>query len=189
MRKLGVFNQISLDGFFCDVHDDMSWAHKSDPEWNAWVAENAGGGGALVFGRVTYEMMAAYWPTPMARRNDPVVAERMTAMEKIVFSRSLRKPALTWANTRVVEGDAAKVMRALKKEKGPDMVILGSGTLVAALTDANLVDAYTVVVNPLVLGGGRTMFDGVKRRAQLTLTSTRAFENGNVALRFERAKT
>lgn len=183
MRRLSVFNQVSLDGFFCDSHGDMSWAHKSDPEWNAWVGENAGGGGALLFGRVTYEMMAAYWPTAAARRNDPVVAERMTAMEKIVFSRSLRRPA--WANTRVVEGDAARVVRALKAEKGPDLVILGSGSLVAALTDAGLIDAYTIVVNPLVLGGGRTMFDGVRRRADLTMKKTRTFENGNVAVWLE----
>jgi dihydrofolate reductase len=183
MRRLSVFNQVSLDGFFCDAHGDMSWAHKSDPEWNAWVGENAGGGGALMFGRVTYEMMAAYWPTAAARRNDPVVAERMTAMEKIVFSRSLRRPA--WANTRVVEGDTARIVRGIKAEEGPDLVILGSVTLVAALTDAGLVDAYTVVVNPIVLGGGRTMFDGVRKHGDLALKKTRTFENGNVALWLE----
>jgi dihydrofolate reductase len=107
----------------------------------------------------------------------------MSAMEKIVFSRSLRRPV--WENTRVVEGEAARVVRGLKAEKGPDLVILGSGSLVAALTDAGLIDAYTIVVNPLVLGGGRTMFDGVRRRADLTLKKTRTFENGNVALWLE----
>jgi dihydrofolate reductase len=180
MRKLGVFNQVSLDGYFCDAHGDMSWAHKSDPEWNAWAGQNASGGGSLVFGRVTYEMMASYWPTPAARRNNPDVAAGMTAAAKIVFSKSLR--STTWANSHIVGGDAAKVMRGLKAEKGPDMTILGSGSLVAALTDAKLVDTYTIVVNPIVLGAGRTMFDGVRRHAELELVKSRAFGNGNVVL-------
>ncbi len=113
MRRLSVFNHVSLDGYFVDLHGDMSWAHKSDPEWLAFVEQNAGGGGELVFGRVTYDLMAGYWPTPAAAENDPVVAERMNALPKVVFSRSLKDA--TWSNTRILSGDPAAEMVQLKQ--------------------------------------------------------------------------
>jgi dihydrofolate reductase len=77
MRKLIVFNSVSLDGYFTDVKGDMSFAHNpaKDEEWNAFVQANAGGGGEFLSGRITYELMASYWPTPMAMKNDPAVAE------------------------------------------------------------------------------------------------------------------
>ncbi|HYN26039.1 MAG TPA: hypothetical protein VES69_13490, partial [Pyrinomonadaceae bacterium] len=64
--ELFVFNQVTLDGYFADMNGDLSWAHKNDAEWNAFVADNAKGGGLLLFGRITYELMASYWPTPYA---------------------------------------------------------------------------------------------------------------------------
>ena len=88
MRKLVVFNMVSLDGFFVDAAGDMSWAHKHDDEWNSFVSGNASGNGMLLFGRVTYDMMAGYWPSPMALQNSPVVAKGMNEMPKIVFSRT-----------------------------------------------------------------------------------------------------
>ena len=182
MRKLSVFNAISLDGYFTDAKGDMSWAHKDDAEWQAFAAENASGGGALVFGRVTYEMMASFWPTPAAFESNAVVAERMNNLPKIVFSTTLEKSS--WNNTTFVKGDIAAEMRKLKTETGPDMVIMGSGTIVAQLTEARLIDDYQVVVNPIVLGTGRTMFDGVHERQNLQLTQTRPFRNGNVVLTY-----
>src|SRR2546429_9707928 len=89
MRKLLVFNQVSLDGYIADAHGDMSWAHKLDAEWNAYAAENASGGGVLLLGRATYDLMASYWPTPAALKNAPAVAEGMNRFPKVVFSRSL----------------------------------------------------------------------------------------------------
>ena len=89
MRKVHVFDSISLDGFFTDARNDMSWAHRRDPEWNAFVAGNAGGNGALLFGRVTYEQMRAFWPTPQAAQMMPEVAAGMNAMPKYVVSRTL----------------------------------------------------------------------------------------------------
>jgi dihydrofolate reductase len=79
MRKLSVFNHVTLDGYFVDMNGDMSWAHdgSADAEFNAFVKDNASAGGVLVFGRITYELMASYWPTPAAMKNDPVVAEEM----------------------------------------------------------------------------------------------------------------
>lgn len=180
MRRLSVFNQISLDGYFTDANGDMSWAHKHDPEWLSFVSGNASGGGALVFGRITYDSMAGYWPTKQALDSLPVVAERMNNLPKIVFSRTL--DAAAWNNTRLVGGDIIAAMRALKEEPGPDMAIMGSGTIVAQFTDAGLIDEYQVVVNPVVLGSGRTMFDGVKARPSFALAKTRTFANGNIVL-------
>lgn len=183
MRKLVVFNQVSLDGYFTDKNGDISWAHKNDPEWNAFVAENASGGGALLFGRITYEMMVAYWPTPQALQDLPVVAKAMNQLPKVVFSRTLNKPS--WSNTKLVKGDLPAAIRKMKKESGPDMTILGSGSIVSQLAQEGLIDEYNVVVNPIVLGSGRTMFDGVKKRLSLKRTKERTFGNGNVLLSYE----
>jgi dihydrofolate reductase len=180
MPTLMVFDQVTLDGYFTSAHGDMSWAHKSDPEWNEFVAGNASGGGRLVFGRVTYDMMASYWPTPQAARDNPVVAKQMNAMPKIVFSKTLDE--VSWSNTTLIKDDPATAMRKLKKEPGENMVILGSGSIVSQLTQAGLVDEYQIIVNPLVLGTGKTLFATVKERVGLKLTKTRAFQNGNVLL-------
>jgi dihydrofolate reductase len=185
MRKLLVFNHVSLDGYFVDVNGDMSWAKADhqDAEWNAFVAENASGGGILVFGRVTYELMAGFWPTPFAIENMPVVAEGMNNMPKVVFSRTLDH--VSWNNTTLVKGDLAAEIRRMKQEPGEGMAILGSGSIVSQLAQEGLIDEYQIVVNPVVLGAGRTMFDGVKEKLSLKLTKTRAFGNGNVLLRYE----
>jgi dihydrofolate reductase len=185
MRKLVVFNHMSLDGFFVDVNGDMRWAKTvdQDEEWNAFVAENASGGGVLVFGRITYELMAGFWPTPFAIENMPIVAKGMNSMPKVVFSRTLDQAS--WNNTKLVKGDMATEIGKMKKEPGDGMVILGSGSIVSQLASEGLIDEYQVVVNPIVLGKGRTMFDGVKEKLYLKLQKTRAFGNGNVFLCYE----
>lgn len=181
MRKLHVFNSISLDGYFTDAHGDMSWAHQQqDAEWEAFTSENASGDGELVFGRVTYDLMASYWPTPEASESMPVVAERMNSLQKIVFSRTLDQAA--WANTELIKRDPASAIQAKKQESGPDMVIMGSGTIVSQLTAAQLIDEYQLVVNPIVLGAGRTLFEGVSDKLSLELTNSKTFGNGNVVL-------
>src|SRR3972149_10430298 len=105
MRRLIVFNHVSLDGYFTDANGDMRFAHsdKPDAEWDAFVAGNASGGGILLFGRITYELMASYWPTPAAAENMPVVAERMNNLPKVVFSRTLDQ--VSWNNTKLVKDD------------------------------------------------------------------------------------
>lgn len=189
MRKLTVFNSVTLDGYFSGDNGDISWAHENsqDPEFSAFVEENAKGGaeggGELLFGRVTYEMMASYWPTPAASKDNPVVAEGMNKMSKVVFSRTLGKPS--WSNTRVVKGDIAAEVRKMKNASGPGMVIMGSGSIVSQLTQPGLIDEYQVVVVPVVLGKGRTMFEGIKEKVRLKRTKTRSFRNGNVFVCYE----
>jgi len=174
---------VTLDGYIADTKGDMSWAHKQDAEWNAFAQENARGGGELLFGRITYELMASYWPTPLAVKNDPLVAERMNQLPKVVFSRTLDR--VSWNNTKLVKSDVAAEIRKMQKDSGKDMVILGSGSLVSQLAQEGLVDEYQIVVHPVVLGKGRTMFEGVRKKLPLKLTKTRTFGNGNVFLCYE----
>jgi dihydrofolate reductase len=185
MRRLGVFNMVSLDGYFAGVDGDISWFKDAprDPEWDAFIAGNAGGGGMLLFGRVTYELMEEFWTTPFAAEVLPTVADAMNNLPKVVFSRSLEKA--TWNNTRLVKGDVAAAVQKMKNEPGPDMMILGSGSIVSQLAQARLIDDYQLVVFPVVLGRGKTMFEGVRDNLSLTLTSTRTFGNGNVLLSYQ----
>jgi dihydrofolate reductase len=185
MRKLAVFNSVTLDGYFTGKGGDLSWAHEGgdDPELREFTAKNASGGGTLLFGRKTYEMMAAYWPTPAAAKNDPKVAEGMNRMPKIVFSRSLEHAS--WENTTVMKGDLAREVRDLKDGSGEALVILGSGSIVEQLAGAGLIDEYQLLVTPVVLGEGRTLFEGLERKITLRLAESRAFRNGRVFLRYE----
>jgi dihydrofolate reductase len=187
MRKLLVFNSVTADGYFTDKNGDMSWAHRGDdPEWNEFVAGNAQSGGELLFGRITYEMMASFWPTPVAAQQFPEVAEQMNKLPKVVFSRKMDQAS--WQNTRVVKGNLAEEVRKLKQEDGEHMVLMGSGSIVSQLALENVIDEYQMVVNPIVLGAGRTMFDSVKERLKLKLTNSRTFGNGNVLLCYEPVK-
>ena len=183
--KLVVFNQVTLDGYFAGEHGDISWAHRDieSAEWQAFVEDNAASGGQLLFGRVTYQLMAGYWPTPHAMKNDPVVAERMNNLPKVVFSRTLDQA--TWNNTTLVKDDVAGTIRRMKQASGAHMAIMGSGSIVSQLAQEGLVDEYQLVVIPVVLGKGRTMFEGLTTRLALKPTRTRTFDNGNVLLCYE----
>jgi dihydrofolate reductase len=185
MQKLGVFNSLSLDGYFTDAQGDMSWAHRPDEEMQSFAGENASGGGTLLFGRVTYDLMRQYWPTPQAAKDLPTVAEGMNRRRKLVASRTLRQAS--WQNTSIIEGDLTEAVRQLKQEDGPDIVILGSGSVVAQLAEAGLIDEYQIALIPVALGAGRTMFEGVSRKIELRLTQSRVFPSGSVFLRYAAA--
>jgi dihydrofolate reductase len=184
MTRLNMFNSISLDGYFTDSSNDMSWAHagSEDKEFQDFVAGNAKGTNALVFGRVTHEMMAAFWPTPAAAQAMPDVAKAMNAALKYVFSRRLKKA--DWAGTTVLNGDPAQEIARLKRESGVDMTILGSGSIVKQLTAAGLIDDYQLLVCPVILGGGRTLFEGTTGKPVLKLANSRTFSNGKVFLHY-----
>jgi dihydrofolate reductase len=185
VRKLIVFNHVTLDGYFVGVDGDFSWAHKGndDAEYSAFVAENASGGGELLFGRITYELMASYWPTPIADQHNPAVATGMNRMAKVVFSRTLENAS--WNNTKLIKGDIVSEIRKRKDAPGPGMAILGSGSIVAQLAPEHLIDEYQMIVDPVALGKGRTMFEGLQEKLTLKLTKTRTFKNGKLYLAYE----
>jgi dihydrofolate reductase len=109
----------------------------------------------------------------------------MNNLQKIVFSKTLDKA--TWSNTRLVKGELATEARKLKQESGPDMVIMGSGTIVSQLAEAGLIDEFQIVLAPIIIGSGRTLFESVKEKMKLKLESSRTFKNGNVFLRYQPA--
>lgn len=185
MRRLLVFNAMSLDGFIADSNGDMAWAHRQDQEWNAFTAANSSGEAVLVFGRRTYDLMAGYWPTPAAVEHSPVVAERMNGLPKMVFSRSMAQAR--WQNTTLLKGELTDEVNRLKRQTGPDLVILGSASIVAQLADARLIDEYQIALAPVLLGGGKSMFAGLRERLALNLASSRSFQNGNVFLTYRPA--
>jgi dihydrofolate reductase len=179
-----MFNSVSLDGYFTDASNDMSWAHAGgdDAEFQEFVAGNAKGDSALVFGRVTYEMMAGFWPTPAAAQMMPEVAAGMNRAAKYVFSRSLEKAE--WTNTKVLHGEPAQEIAKLKRSDGPGLTILGSGSIVKQLAAASLIDDYQLMVCPVILGNGRTLFDGIPGLPRLKLANSRTFKNGKVFLHY-----
>lgn len=180
MRRLRVFESISIDGYFTDADGSMSWAHhgRDDAEFADWVGGNASAGGELLFGRKTYQMMEAFWPTPMAAQQMPVVARGMNAAKKYVASRTITP---TWQNTHRLEGDLVAAVRALKASDGPGIAVLGSGEIATQLGEAGLVDDYQFVIIPVALGAGRTVFT---RGRALRLIEQRSFRCGNVAVTY-----
>jgi len=186
-QALSVFNNVSLDGYFTGPNGELDWAHGSAPdaEFDAFVAENAGGGGTLLLGRKTYDMMATWWPTPAAAAAMPEVAAGMNRMPKLVVSRTMQRA--TWSNATVLQGDLVAAARRLKADAGPGITILGSGSVVAQLAAGGLIDEIQMVVVPVVLGRGRTMFEGMATPLGLRLARSRVFPRGKVFLAYHPA--
>src|SRR5262245_50251577 len=154
MQKLSVFNLVTLDGYISGSGGDISW-HRVDPEFQEYAEKNSNSGNTLLFGRVTYELMASYWPSPEALKDDPILARGMNSSPKVVFSRTLKKA--DWPNTRLVKDDMLGEVRRLKQQSGKDLTVLGSGSIVAQLAQAGLIDEYQILLNPVMLGKGKTM--------------------------------
>jgi dihydrofolate reductase len=180
MRKLRVFESISVDGYFTDANGDMDWAHlgREDAEFADWVSGNASSGGELLLGRKTYHIMEAFWPTPMAAQQMPAVAKGMNAARKYVASRTIQP---TWNNAHLLKGDLLKTVGDLKASNGPDITLLGSGSVAAQLGEARLVDEYQFVIIPVALGAGRAAYT---KRCNLRLIHHRGFRCGNVVVTY-----
>jgi dihydrofolate reductase len=173
---------ITLDGFFEGPNQDISW-HNVDQEFNEFAIEQLQTIGVIMFGRVTYQGMASYWPTDAAINDDRVVAGQMNSLPKIVFSNTLDRA--DWNNTTLIKGDIAREVSNLKQQPGKDLFIFGSGNLAANLTRLGLIDEYRLIINPVVLGRGTPMFQGIDERLKFKLLKTRIFESGNVMLYYE----
>jgi dihydrofolate reductase len=182
MRKVIFFNLVSLDGYFEGPDRDINW-HLVDDEFNEFAIQQTGEFGALLFGRVTYELMASYWPTEDAKRDDPAITELMNRLPKIVFSKTLKK--VEWENTRLVNNNFVEVVTKLKHESGKDIAIFGSSDLAVTLIEHGLIDELRIMVNPIFLGAGKPLLQGIKTKLSLKLLKTRTFKTGNVLLYYE----
>jgi dihydrofolate reductase len=151
-----------------------------DEEFNEFANAQLNSVDVLLFGRVTYEGMAAYWPTAMAIKNAPVTAAAMNGKSKLVFSRTLSNAA--WQNTRLVKDNIAQEVASLKTQPGKDLIIFGSSDLSVTLIEAGPIDEFRIMINPLALVDGKSLFKGLPGRLDLELIKTRAFKSGNVLL-------
>lgn len=179
MRKLSVFNFTTLNGFYKGPGEDISW-NQHGPQENEHAENGLQSGNILLFGRRTFEMMAGFWPTEQARAMMPAVAEGMNNSEKLVVSRTLTNP--TWHNSTVLSGSLETSIRELKESAGKDITILGSGSIVAQLTDLGLIDSYQLMINPVALGAGTPLFQGIKNPLNLKLVNSAILSNGILVL-------
>jgi dihydrofolate reductase len=190
MRKIVMFNLISLDGFFAGPKGEIDW-HVTDDEFNKFGVEQTRTFGTILFGRITYQLFEDFWPKaakdPKMSNEDLIIAKIINNIDKIVFSKTLKEISETpnWKNVRLFREVSPKDVQKLKGKAGKDIVIFGSGTIVQRMTDLRLIDEYRVLVNPVVLGRGKLLFRDVKR-LNLKLVKIRKFKSGNVLLQYQR---
>jgi dihydrofolate reductase len=170
---------VSLDGYFEDTDHSIAWVNLSDDfEWYSITQLDEVGG--VVFGRRTYDGMVPYWTSVETFAESPSVAARMNAIEKTVISSSPN--AAEWTNTTIADGSAVDVVASLKQAPGKDLVIFGSSTLTSNLLAAGLIDELRVMVSPVLLGGGTSVFAGLADAVDLELLRVTSFRSGNVLL-------
>lgn len=181
MAKLGAFNFITLNGFYKGQNEDISWHCFGDDEQKL-SNDLSNSGNTLLFGRITYEMMAHYWTSEEALKNDPVTAKGMNESKKIVFSKTIDR--VDWQNTKLVKENILDAVRTLKRESTTKLTILGSGQIVTQLSDAGLIDTYSFMVNPVALGSGTSIFSGLSKKLCLHLDSSQTMKSGNILLNY-----
>lgn len=174
MRKLFWQMMVTLDGFMEGPNRELDW-HVVDDDFARYVAEMENDIDTLLFGRVTYELMAAYWPSS----TEPE-ARMMNELPKVVFSRTL--DSVTWNNSRLVKENIAEEVARLKRQPGKDLAMFGSADLASTFMRLGLIDEYRIFVNPVVLGGGAPMFKDVQDRMALKLLKTQTWSSGVVIL-------
>jgi dihydrofolate reductase len=182
MRKVFLFMMVTLDGFFEGPNHEIDW-HNVDEEFNEFAIHQLDDVDMLLFGRVTYQLMASYWPTPFAKEDDPIVADKMNTVPKLVFSKTLDKAE--WNNSRLVKENVAEEIAKLKQQQGRDLAIFGSSNLAVSLIQMGFIDELRIMVNPVVLGNGNPLFKGIHEKLNLKLLKTRTFRSGNVLLYYQ----
>ncbi len=189
MRKVVLFMLVSADGYFEGPNHDITW-HKVDDEFNEFAIAQTKKVGTLLFGRRTYQLMEAYWPTEQAVRYDPIVAGLMNNTPKVVFSKKLKKVEETeyWKNVRLIKDNAAAEVKKLKKQRGGDIAIYGSNNLCVSLMKGGLVDEFNLMINPIAIGSGTSIFKGLEGKLNLKLVKIKTFKNGNVLLCYQTVK-
>ncbi len=180
MRRILVSNLVSLDGFYEGPNDEIDF-FVVDQEFFDYAAAMLNSVDTILFGRKTYEMMAAHWPTAAP----DAIADKMNGLPKIVFSKTLEK--VDWNNSRLAKGELIEAVTRLKQEPGSDIVVLGSATLASQLMQAGLIDEYRVLINPVLLGNGKPLFRGITERIKVKLLATRSLASGMVILSYGKA--
>jgi dihydrofolate reductase len=188
MRKVILFMHVSLDGFVCGPNGEQDWMTMNDDEMGKYLASDLMATvDTMLIGRVLYQGFASFWPTVATDPAHPKelidFANWMENTPKIVFSKTLQ--TVEWKNSRLAQHDLANEIAHLKQQPGGDIVVFGGASLVAALTESNLVDEYQIKLEPIVLGVGKPLFRHVEDRIKLTLVKSKAFDSGVVGLYYQ----
>ena len=186
MRKIITTTWVTLDGFIAGPNEEMDWVIV-DEEMGTYEDEVVSAADTLLLGRVTYQSFAGSWPyvpdNPAAHPGEKEYARKLNAMRKIVFSKTL--PTVEWNNSSLVKEVLPEDITKLKQEPGRDMLIYGSASLVRTLTNHGLIDEYQLLVHPVVLGGGKPLFQDIKERKKLKLVKTKTFPSGVIGLYYQ----
>ena len=177
MRKLIIWDMVTVDGFFEGPDRDISW-FVFEEELENYIRETQEKADTLIFGRVTYEFIAAYWPSEQGW-----IADFMNKIEKVVFSRTLK--SADWNNTKLFNGNVAEEVSKLKTRGDGDIFVFGSADLAATLVPVGLVDEFRFGVNPVLLGSGVPLLKGGFERTSLELLSVKALKSGVVILHYQ----
>ncbi len=188
MANLILFQHISLDGYAASGDGNLDWVHVDD-EMFELVGKRIDETDTAVYGRKTYEMMQAYWPTaadqPHATAHDISHSAWYKKAHKIVLSHTMNK--VNDPLTQVVNKDLVENIHSLKEKMTREILIFGSPTAGHALMDAGLVDGYWFFLNPVLLGSGIPVFTKTKHRTKLILTRSHIFTSGVTELRYVRS--
>lgn len=195
MRKVIVSEWMSLDGVVqapAYANEDPSGGFKHGG-WHLryfedismkWVVENVTQAGGFLLGRRTYDVFAAHWPK--APEQEQALAQPMNTLPKYVASRTLKEP-LAWQNSRLLKGDVAAAVAALKREDGKYLLAIGSTELVQTLIAHNLANEFRMMIDPVVLGGGKRVFDDDGVLKSLRLVSSEVTATGAILATYARA--
>jgi dihydrofolate reductase len=185
MRNLVSFMHVSLDGFVAGPKGEMDWIIVDNEIFDYAGGRTNESDGAL-YGRVTYQMMQAYWPTagvnPNASKHDIEHSAWYNKVDKVVISRTMKGKNLP--KTTIISDKVASQVLELKQHPGKNIMIFGSPSITHLLTQAKLIDDYWLFVNPVLLGHGIPMFKGIKSRTNLQLLRTHSFSSGVVCLHY-----
>jgi dihydrofolate reductase len=185
MRKLIVSMNVTLNGFMAGPDGELDWHTPYwDDEMARVTAEQLGNAGTILLGRNTYQGMAPYWPAQLANlhsaREDADFADMMNSYEKVVFSKTLK--SVSWRNSRLANRNISKEIYTLKNSPGKDLLVYGSGKLVAALTKLHLVDEYRIWVYPVALNKGRPLFNDLREKLSMQPAYINVFGSGVVLM-------
>ncbi len=195
MRRILAFDNVSADGYFAASDGNLNWV-VSDNEIYKTAVDAMAGADTILFGRRTYELFEGFWPRalhdssaapdPHGRGRSPelhAMAVWINEAAKVVFSRS--RQDVTWTNSRLLHNVDRREIQVMKRQAGKDMMIFGSSSIVSKLTEHGLIDEYQFVVNPVILGSGQSLLNGVSKQVKLDLLESRKFSlSGNVMLRY-----
>jgi dihydrofolate reductase len=181
LSTLASFILTTLDGFYEGPNGELDWP-VVDEEFDDFAIRQLDQADTLGFGRATYEHMAAHWPTDRARANDPGITSRMNTKPKVVFSTSLEHAG--WSNTTVIAGEAVEQRDTVKTAPDGELLVLGSAHLTTHFAAAGLLDELRIMVCPVAIGQGRSLFEDLKGRIALRLAHVRQFDSGSVLLTY-----